>query len=82
MESGNWEIIRLELKYCECCGGLWLRRQGMGRVYCAACASEAPDFLLCGRKISRPRLPTGGTLEIASQDGAVRYRVGDGRGRA
>jgi uncharacterized Zn finger protein (UPF0148 family) len=29
--------IQVELKYCERCGGLWLRRQGTGGVYCASC---------------------------------------------
>ncbi len=28
----------LELKYCERCGGLWLRPVGGGQVYCVACA--------------------------------------------
>ena len=29
--------IRVELKYCERCGGLWLRPQGTDGVYCASC---------------------------------------------
>ena len=29
--------IRVELKYCERCGGLWLRPQGADGVYCAGC---------------------------------------------
>ena len=29
--------IRVGLKYCERCGGLWLRRQGADGVYCAGC---------------------------------------------
>ena len=29
---------KLELKYCERCGGLWLRPQGADAVYCASCA--------------------------------------------
>ena len=29
--------IRVELKYCERCGGLWLRPQGADGVYCASC---------------------------------------------
>ena len=36
---------KLELKYCERCGGLWLRPQGGEAVYCASCAhaiSELP----------------------------------------
>jgi hypothetical protein len=28
----------LELKYCERCGGLWLRPVGGGQIYCATCA--------------------------------------------
>jgi hypothetical protein len=31
------EIIRLELKYCERCGGLLLRRAGLNITYCAPC---------------------------------------------
>lgn len=29
--------IQVELKYCERCGGLWLRPQGGDGVYCATC---------------------------------------------
>jgi Zn-finger nucleic acid-binding protein len=29
--------IQVELKYCERCGGLWLRLQGANGVYCASC---------------------------------------------
>jgi Zn-finger nucleic acid-binding protein len=29
--------ILVELKYCERCGGLWLRPQGTDGVYCASC---------------------------------------------
>ncbi len=31
-------LIPMELKYCEACGGLWLRRAGDEQVYCARCA--------------------------------------------
>jgi Zn-finger nucleic acid-binding protein len=31
-------VILLELKYCERCGGLWLRPRGSNLIYCAACA--------------------------------------------
>lgn len=30
--------IQLELKYCERCGGLWLRPRGSELVFCGACA--------------------------------------------
>jgi len=29
--------VQVELKYCERCGGLWLRLQGASEVYCASC---------------------------------------------
>jgi hypothetical protein len=29
--------IQVELKYCERCGGLWLRLLGTNGVYCASC---------------------------------------------
>ena len=32
--------IRVGLKYCERCGGLWLRRQGTGGVYCGGCRAR------------------------------------------
>lgn len=38
-ESSSNEL-QLELKYCERCGGLWLRPAGGGQIYCAACARE------------------------------------------
>jgi Zn-finger nucleic acid-binding protein len=31
------EEMRVELKYCERCGGLWLRPQGTEGVYCGGC---------------------------------------------
>ena len=38
MTSQVVSFVGLELKYCEQCGGLWLRRQGSERCYCASCA--------------------------------------------
>jgi hypothetical protein len=33
--EGSYEQV--ELKYCERCGGLFLRPQGSGRAYCKPC---------------------------------------------
>jgi reverse gyrase len=30
-------LVELELKYCERCGGLWLRERGTEGVYCPTC---------------------------------------------
>ena len=55
--------IHVELKYCERCGGLWLRPEGAEEVYCASCRAvlaampnteEAPAPKARRRK---PRLP-------------------------
>ena len=35
MESET--IFRIELKYCECCGGLFFRRENTPSVFCATC---------------------------------------------
>ena len=70
MEIEDLEITHLELKYCERCGKLWLRPRGTAGSYCEACSTEIPYFPLCGRRISRPRLPVNGNAEIESRDEA------------
>jgi len=43
--SGNASgDLSLELKYCERCGGLWLRPAGESRVYCAPCTREVEEM--------------------------------------
>lgn len=37
ISSREGQEIRVELKYCERCGELWVRPQGAGGVYCASC---------------------------------------------
>lgn len=44
MELGV-EAIHMELKYCERCGGLWLRPQSSGLVFCGACAKVIAGLL-------------------------------------
>ena len=36
---------KLELKYCERCGGLWIRPQGSGHPYCAPCTVQIKNML-------------------------------------
>ena len=38
------EYPKLELKYCERCGGLWLRPQGGEAVYCARCEEAIAEL--------------------------------------
>jgi hypothetical protein len=38
------EELRFELKYCERCGGLWLRPAGGGQTYCVGCARQMGEL--------------------------------------
>jgi Zn-finger nucleic acid-binding protein len=52
----------LELKYCERCGGLWLRPTGGGQVYCVACAQamgELPPASYQRKGVGSARMPQG-----------------------
>jgi len=70
-------VIQLELKYCERCGGLWLRRQGDGGVFCAKCV-EVLTGRPALRRGGRPRLPINPNhLEILSC--AARRKADGGR---
>jgi Zn-finger nucleic acid-binding protein len=39
-----YKEIPLELKYCERCGGLWLRPSESNEVYCSRCAPEMAEL--------------------------------------
>ena len=43
------EELAVELKYCERCGGLWLRRPGQDVVYCDRCRAQRAALLRSGR---------------------------------
>jgi hypothetical protein len=78
MQSSEWEIIQLELKYCERCGGLWLRRQGTDKSYCARCSAEMPEFPLRRHVRTRPRLPVNANPEIRGRFDVIRSNGGKG----
>jgi len=54
MEMMEIEIVEVELKYCERCGGLWLRPCGSSRVFCASCAP----------KMAALEIPEGEPLQV------------------
>jgi len=66
MEIEGLEIVRMELKYCERCGGLWMRTQGTEDVYCPICALEMLD-LPARRRRRKPHLLVNDRIEIKSQ---------------
>ncbi len=57
MEVEGRAVVLLELKYCERCGGLWVRPLRSEEVYCASCAIEMAEVALPRKKKTTPRLP-------------------------
>jgi hypothetical protein len=42
--SSSTHEMQFELKYCERCGGLWLRPVGGGQIYCGVCAQAMGEL--------------------------------------
>ena len=61
MEIEKFEIVELELKYCERCGALSLRPQGSEQVYCRGCAIKMLDLPI-------PRKDRGHRRVLLSRD--------------
>ena len=43
-EGKQNNVVGVELKYCEHCGGLWVRERGAGTVYCERCQAKVADL--------------------------------------
>ncbi len=60
--TGREEVqVRMELKYCEHCGGLWVREGGAG-VYCDRCAPKVADLPTprpLPKRVKKVTLPSG-----------------------
>ena len=50
--------VGVELKYCEHCGGLWVRERGAG-VYCKRCEAKVEDLPKTRKRGRGPSLPVG-----------------------
>jgi Zn-finger nucleic acid-binding protein len=44
MENLEDVLVPVELKYCERCGGLWLRSKDVEEVYCPACVPKMAEY--------------------------------------
>jgi len=51
--------MKFELKYCERCGGLWLRPAGGGQVYCVGCAQQMAELPPASQKLGRATMQQG-----------------------
>ncbi len=49
--------VGVELKYCEHCGGLWVRERGAGTIYCEKCEPKVADLPAPKKRARRPALP-------------------------
>jgi hypothetical protein len=59
-ESNSARELIFELKYCERCGGLWLRPTGGGQIYCRACSCALGDLPPVSHQPGRnPQMPQG-----------------------
>jgi hypothetical protein len=57
MSKSKDTFKQVELKYCERCGGLWLRPKGSRRVYCASCWPAMAELPAPRRRQGDARLP-------------------------
>lgn len=70
MEIEELEIIHLELKYCERCGGLWLRPEDTDEVYCGSCSVQMSAFAVAVKR-NKPRLLLSPKIEIDTTRGRM-----------
>jgi ribosomal protein L37AE/L43A len=49
-ENGKKGSVGGELKYCEHCGGLFVREKGAGVVYCEKCQAKVADLPIPKKK--------------------------------
>jgi hypothetical protein len=63
--------VRVELKYCEHCGGLWVRERGAGIVYCEKCQGKVDDLPIAKKRPGRIKLPTWPPPEGREYSGIV-----------
>ena len=70
MEIDECEIIQLELKYCECCGGLWLRRKGDLEIYCTNCLPYVSPGIPAKPRVKSP-VPILMRIQVEGEDGEV-----------
>lgn len=56
--------VRVELKYCEHCGALWVRERGAGVAYCDKCQPKVADLPIPKKKPGRLLLPVRTHTEV------------------
>ena len=57
--TGEVRAIRLELKYCEACGALWLRPRSSNAPYCTRCEKVMAELCRTNRMDGRHKAAEG-----------------------
>jgi hypothetical protein len=57
--GGCMNELSFELKYCERCGGLWLRPMGGAQIYCVGCGRAMAELPPGSKDRKRARVPGG-----------------------
>jgi hypothetical protein len=74
-ESSSGNELQFELKYCERCGGLWLRPAGGGQIYCVACGRAMGELPRASRRAETGTMPqrTGWGVDDSDVEGYEEY---------
>jgi LSD1 subclass zinc finger protein len=77
MEIDELDVVFLDLKYCERCGGLWLRPRGSEDVYCASCVAQVMKLQNGWRQSNTP-LVLRTTIQSEGESREVLVICGEG----
>jgi hypothetical protein len=66
LQEGKMQAVqgRVEMKYCERCGALWLRKEGSRNVYCCRCEQQMRELPLAGHQKAGMRRQKAGSSEL------------------
>ena len=83
--NGPTNELCFELKYCERCGGLWLRPVAGGQIYCVACGRQMAELPPASQEAETARMSRGprwggdgGNLEGLDEDDEMDLDAADG----
>jgi hypothetical protein len=64
VEISEGQLVVFDLKYCERCGGLWLRLEGNEEVYCPSCIPKMAELPVVRRRRKRSELQDPEELRV------------------
>jgi hypothetical protein len=64
VDMSELELVLFDLKYCERCGGLWLREAGDDEVYCPGCVPVMAEFPVPRKRRKIEGLPVPEELQV------------------